>query len=59
MPAFTVKMFRRTLARLANPPVQASIQEEAITQTLTQASDDCAEFKKARAEGREPRYRRR
>lgn len=59
MPAFTVKMFRRTLARLANPVVQASIQEEAVTQVLTQASDDYAEFKAARAESREPVYRRR
>jgi enoyl-CoA hydratase/carnithine racemase len=59
MPAFTVKMFRRTLARLANPLVQASIQEEAITQVLTQASDDYAEFKAARAEKRDPTYRRR
>jgi enoyl-CoA hydratase/carnithine racemase len=56
-PAFTVKMFRRTLGRLANPAVQASIQEEAVTQVLTQASDDYAEFKNARTEGREPVYR--
>ena len=57
MPAFAVKMFRRTLARMANPLVQASIQEEAITQTLTQASDDYAEMKSARAEERDPVYR--
>jgi enoyl-CoA hydratase/carnithine racemase len=57
MPAFAVKMFRRTLSRLANPLVQASIQEEAITQTLTQASDDYAEMKAARAEDRDPIYR--
>ena len=59
LPAFTVKMFRRTLGRIANPAVQASIQEEAVAQVLTQASDDYAEFKKARAEGRQPVYRRR
>ncbi|MEM7409493.1 MAG: enoyl-CoA hydratase/isomerase family protein [Myxococcota bacterium] len=59
MPAFTVKMFRRTLSRLADPAVKASIQEEAVTQVLTQASDDYAEFKAARSEEREPRYRRR
>jgi enoyl-CoA hydratase/carnithine racemase len=57
MPAFAVKMFRRTLARMANPLVQASIQEEAITQTLTQASEDYAEMKSARAEERDPVYR--
>ena len=56
-PAFAVKMFRRTLARIANPLVQASIQEEAITQTLTQASDDYAEMKAARTESRDPAYR--
>jgi enoyl-CoA hydratase/carnithine racemase len=56
-PAFAVKMFRRTLARMANPLVQASIQEEAITQVLTQASDDYAEMKAARSEGRDPSYR--
>jgi enoyl-CoA hydratase/carnithine racemase len=59
MPAFTVKMFRRTLSRLADPLVKASIQEEAITQVLTQASDDYAEMKAARAAEREPRYRNR
>ena len=58
-PAFTVKMFRRTLARLAHPPVQRSIEEEALTQSLVFASDDYAELKAARAEGREPRWRNR
>ena len=57
--AFAVKMFRRTLARMADPLVRASLQEEAITQALTQASDDYAELRAARAEGREPVYRRR
>jgi enoyl-CoA hydratase/carnithine racemase len=59
MPAFAVKMFRRTLALMAHPAVQASIQEEAISQVLTQASDDYAEMKAARAGKREPHYRRR
>jgi hypothetical protein len=52
-------MFRRTLARIANPLVEASIQEEAVTQVLTQASSDYAEMKAARAAKREPAYRRR
>lgn len=56
-PAFTVQMFRRTLARLAHPPVQRSIEEEAVTQSLVFASHDYAEMKAARAEGREPDYR--
>jgi enoyl-CoA hydratase/carnithine racemase len=55
--AFAVKMFRRTLSRLANPLVQASLQEEAVAQTLVQASDDYAEFKAARSESREPVWR--
>ena len=56
-PAFAVKMFRRTLSGMADPLVRQSIQQEAITQTLTQASDDYAEFKAARAEDRDPIYR--
>jgi enoyl-CoA hydratase/carnithine racemase len=58
-PAFTVKMFRRTLSRMADPLVKRSIQEEAITQSMVFASEDYAEMKAARAEGREPRYRNR
>jgi enoyl-CoA hydratase/carnithine racemase len=56
-PAFTVKMFRRTLDRLVGPAVRASIQEEALTQSMVFASHDYAEMKAARAESREPRYR--
>jgi enoyl-CoA hydratase/carnithine racemase len=56
-PAFTVKMFLRTLRRLANPPVLASLQEEALTQSMVFASGDYAEMKAARAEERPPRYR--
>jgi enoyl-CoA hydratase/carnithine racemase len=56
-PAFTVKMFRRTLGGLANPPVQRSIADEAITQSMTFASHDYTEMKAARAEQREPKYR--
>jgi enoyl-CoA hydratase/carnithine racemase len=56
-PAFTVKMFQRTLRRLANPVVQASIQEEALTQSMVFASRDYAEMKAARSESREPKYR--
>jgi len=56
-PAFTVKMFRRTLARLAHPAVQRSLEEEALSQSLVFASHDYTEMKAARAEGRDPRYR--
>jgi len=56
-PAFTVKMFRRNLQRIATREVQASIEEEAALQTLVFASDDYTEMKAARAEKREPKYR--
>ncbi len=56
-PDFTVKMFRRTMGRLATPPVQRSIEEEAVTQSMVFASHDYAELKAARAEKREPKYR--
>ena len=58
-PPFTVKMFRRTLNRLANPLVQASMQEESVAQSMVFASEDYAEMKQARAEEREPKYRNR
>jgi enoyl-CoA hydratase/carnithine racemase len=56
-PAFTVKMFRRTLALLADGPVKSSIAHEALTQSLVFASHDYREMKAARAEQREPKYR--
>jgi len=59
LPAFTVKMFRRTLARLAHPAVEGSLAEEALTQSLVFASHDYREMKAARTEQREPRYRNR
>jgi enoyl-CoA hydratase/carnithine racemase len=56
-PAFTVRMFRRTLDRIANDLVRRSLQEEALTQSMVFASHDYAEMKAARAEQREPKYR--
>lgn len=58
-PPFTVRMFRRTLGRLAHPPVQRTIEEEAVTQSMVFASHDYAEWKAARSEGRDPRFRNR
>jgi enoyl-CoA hydratase/carnithine racemase len=58
-PAFTVKMARRVLQHVSVDEVERSIDEEAIAQTLVFASEDYAEMKKARAEEREPNYRRR
>ena len=56
-PAFTLKMFRRALSRLASPAVRQSIAEEALTQSMVFASYDYAEMENARAEQREPKYR--
>lgn len=54
---FAVKMFRRTLSKMATPPVQRSLEEEAVTQSLVFQSHDYAETKAARSEKREPKYR--
>ncbi len=58
-PAFTVKMARRTLFSLGAAEVQRSIAEEAVAQSMVFASDDYAEMKAARTEGRDPVYRKR
>jgi len=56
-PEFTVRMFLRTLRRLASPEVERSLAEEALAQAMVFRSEDYAEMKAARAEKREPRYR--
>jgi len=56
-PELTVKMFLRTLRRLANPLVEQSLVDEALAQAAVFASEDYAEMKSARAEKREPKYR--
>ena len=56
-PAFTVKMARRNMGLIANAVVRDSIREEGTTQTLVFASEDYAEMKAARSEGRPPVYR--
>jgi len=56
-PEFTIKMFLRTLRRMANPLVQQSLQEEAIAQAAVFGSEDYAEQKAARAEEREAKFR--
>lgn len=52
-----VKMFRRTLARIAHPLAQQTMQEESVAQSLIFASEDYAELKRARSEERPPRFR--
>jgi enoyl-CoA hydratase/carnithine racemase len=55
-PAVTIKMARRVIKHLSEPAVRASMEDELIYQTFLNRSDDFAEFKAARAEGRPPRY---
>ncbi|MBU6215348.1 MAG: enoyl-CoA hydratase/isomerase family protein [Acidobacteria bacterium] len=56
-PAVTVKLARRVLSHLSRPDVRASMEDELIYQTFLNRSDDYAELRAARAEGREPNYR--
>jgi enoyl-CoA hydratase/carnithine racemase len=55
-PAVTVKMARRVIKHLAEPAVRSSMAEELIAQTFISRSDDMAEMRTARAEGRDPVY---
>jgi enoyl-CoA hydratase/carnithine racemase len=56
-PATAVKLARRVMGHLARPAQRASMEDELIYQTFLNRSDDFAEFRAARAEDREPRYR--
>jgi enoyl-CoA hydratase len=55
-PAVTVKMARRVIRHLSEHDIRASMADELIYQTFINKSDDFAEFRAARAEGREPNY---
>ena len=55
-PVVTVKMARRVLRHLAEPEVRSSMAEELVAQTFISRSDDMAEMRAAKAEGRPPRY---
>lgn len=56
-PQVTVKLARRVIGHLARPTLRASMDDELIYQTFLNRSDDFAEFRAARADGREPNYR--
>ncbi len=56
-PAVTVKLARRVLSHLSRPAVRASMEDELIYQTFLNRSDDFAEMRAAREQGREPNYR--
>jgi enoyl-CoA hydratase/carnithine racemase len=55
-PAVTVKLAREVLRHLSVPPIRASMADEMVYQTFLNRSDDFAEFRAARTEGRAPRY---
>lgn len=55
-PAVAVKLFRMNLRHLSLPPIRASMDDELIYQTFLNRSDDFAELRAARNEGRPPRY---
>lgn len=55
-PAVSVKLARQVIRHLAQPQIRASMDDEMIYQTFLNRSDDFAELKAARAEGREPRF---
>lgn len=56
-PVATIKMARKVIAHLSQPQIRSSMEDELIYQTFVNRSDDFAEFRAARAEGREPNYR--
>ncbi len=55
-PKVTVNMARRVIRHLAEPEIRSSMADELIYQTFINRSDDYAEMRAARAEGREPHY---
>lgn len=55
-PKASVKLARQVLRNLSVPQVRGSMLDEQMFQTTVSKSDDFAEFKAARVEGREPRY---
>jgi enoyl-CoA hydratase/carnithine racemase len=56
LPRATVKMAREVIRHLSVPGVRGSMSDEMVYQTFINRSDDFAEFRAARAEGRDPRY---
>lgn len=55
-PKVAVKLYREVVRHLSLPAIRASMADEMIYQTTLNRSDDFAEFRAARAEGREPNY---
>ena len=55
-PTVAVRMAREVIRRLAVPRLRTAMHDELIYQTFVHDSDDFAEMRAARVEGREPRY---
>ncbi len=55
-PKVTVKLAREVLRHLSQPEIRASMADEMIYQTFLNRSDDFAEMKAARTDGRDPNY---
>ena len=55
-PTTTVKLAREVIRHLSQPEIRASMADEMIYQTFLNRSDDFAEMRSARDEGRDPRY---
>lgn len=56
-PAVTVKLARMVIRHLGEPEIRTSMADELIYQTFINKSEDFAELRAARAEGRDPIYR--
>ena len=56
-PRVATKMATRVIGRIGRPPVIRSMEEEMITQTFLNQSQDFREMIRARKEDREPAYR--
>lgn len=56
-PMLTVNLARRVIKHLAEPQMRTSMADEQIFQTFLNKSEDAAEARAARAEGREPVYK--
>ena len=55
-PAVTIKMAREIIRHLSLPELRSSMADEMIYQTFINRSDDMAELRAAREEGRDPRF---
>ena len=57
LPPLAVNAWRQGLLDLSTPPVATALHAELFAQMVVYKSEDFAEFKLARAEGRPPHYR--